>query len=116
MTDLIFPKTRPRLVAAPREGLCLGFANTRSWRGSAEPTDALGSFADVVAWCEAAKLLDRTSAAGLARWGARSKREAVAAFEETIAAREMIYRLFSATASGGAASDADLGMLIRLLE
>ena len=116
MTDLISHKTRARLVPAPREDLCLGFANTRFWRGSEQPTEALGSFADVVAWCEAAKLLDRTSTVRFQRWGARGKGEAAAVFDEVIAAREMIYRLFSATASGGAVVDADIEMLNRLLE
>jgi predicted RNA-binding Zn ribbon-like protein len=116
MTDLIFHETGGRLVQAPREDFCLAFANTRYWRGSAEPTEALGSFADVVAWCEGAKLLDRASAVGLQQWGARRNGEAAALFEEVIAARETIYRLFSATASGGAVIDADVEMLNRQLE
>jgi len=115
MTDPIVRMTHARLVPAPREDLCLEFANTRFWRGSEQPTEALRSFSDVVVWCEAAKLLDRTSAAGFERWGARSKDEAAALFDETIAGRETIYRLFSATASGRAVLTADVDVLNRLL-
>jgi predicted RNA-binding Zn ribbon-like protein len=116
MTDLTPQMARPRLVPAPRDGLCLEFANTRSWRGSEQPTERLQSFADVLAWCEGAKSLDRTAAARLRKWGEHHKSEAAILFSEVVAAREAIYRLFSAAGSCGAVFGADADALNRLLE
>lgn len=108
--------TRDRLVSAPREDLCLDFANTRYWRGTAPPSETLHGFADLIAWCEAAGSLDRASAAELLSWGARHHDQAAALLDETIAAREAIYGLFAAAASGHAAASADIATLNRLLE
>ena len=108
--------TRDRLVAAPREDLCLDFANTRYRRGTAQPTETLQNFADLVAWCETAGALDRAGAAELLAWGARHQGQAAALLGEAIAAREAIYGLFAATASGHDAADADIAALNRLLE
>lgn len=115
MTDLTSQTAPGRLVPAPRDGLCLEFANTRSWRGSEPPIEKLRSFADVLAWCEAAKSLDPTAKAGLQKWGERHKSEAANLFSEVLAAREAIYRLFSASSSGGAVFGADAEALNRLL-
>jgi len=115
MTEATRPKTRARLIAAPHEDLCLEFANTRSWRPSEQPIEMLHAFADVLAWCAATKSLDQATAGELQQWGQRSAREAAALFDEAIAAREAIYRLFSATATGGAPSGADVEALNRLL-
>jgi predicted RNA-binding Zn ribbon-like protein len=94
----------------------LEFADTRSWRGSEQPTESLQSFGDVLAWCEGAKSLDRTAAAGLQKWGQHHKNETAALFREVVAAREVIYRLFSAAGSGERFSGADIEALNRLFE
>jgi predicted RNA-binding Zn ribbon-like protein len=116
MTDFIPQTAPPRLVPAPRDGLCLEFADTRKWRGSGRPRETLQSLADVLAWCEGAKSLDRTAAAGLQAWGEQRKSEAAALFREVLAAREVIYRLFRAAGSGKAVSGPDIEALNRLLE
>jgi predicted RNA-binding Zn ribbon-like protein len=116
MTDLIPQTARSRLVPAPREGLCLEFADTRSWRGSEQPAERLQSFADLLAWCEGAKLLDREAAKELQRWGERHKEAAAALFHQAVATREVVYRLFSAAGSGEAVSRADAEALNRLFE
>ena len=73
-----------------RPDLCLDYANTRYWRGQAAPTETLGGPADLAAWAKAAK--------------PPSPRE----FEQAIALREMLYRLFDAQAQGKPAAPRDL--------
>lgn len=73
-----------------RPDLCLDFANTRYWRGQAAPTETLNGPADLAAWTKAPK--------------APSPKE----FEQAIALRETIYRLFDAQAQGQAQGKAAL--------
>src|SRR5215472_1128051 len=115
MADPARLHTGARLIPAPAEDLCLDFAGTRYWRGSEQPTETLQSFADVVAWCEAVKSLDHAAAVELKSWERSHAGEAASIFAEVIATREMIYRLFSTTASGGRIARAELEMLNRLL-
>jgi predicted RNA-binding Zn ribbon-like protein len=73
-----------------RPDLCLDYANTRYWRGQPAPTETLKAPADLAAWARAAK--------------PPSPRE----FEQAIAVREMLYRLFDAQAQGKPAAPRDL--------
>jgi predicted RNA-binding Zn ribbon-like protein len=73
-----------------RPDLCLEFANTRYWRGQSAPTETLSGPADLAAWAKAPK--------------APSAKE----FEQAIALRETLYRLFDAQAQGKAAQVRDL--------
>jgi predicted RNA-binding Zn ribbon-like protein len=76
-----------------RPDLCLEFANTRYWRGQTAPTETLSAPADLAAWTKAPK--------------APSAKE----FEQAIAVRETIYRLFDAQAQGKPAAPRDLEAL-----
>src|SRR6185312_8856957 len=76
-----------------RPDLCLDFANTRYWRGQAAPTETLNVPADLAAWTKAPK--------------APSPKE----FEQALALRETIYRLFDAQAQGKVTSTRDLEAL-----
>jgi predicted RNA-binding Zn ribbon-like protein len=76
-----------------RADLCLDFANTRYWRGQSAPTETLSTPADLAAWTKASK--------------APSAKE----FEQAIALRETIYRLFDAQAQGKAVAPRDLEAL-----
>jgi predicted RNA-binding Zn ribbon-like protein len=67
--------------------LCLDFANTRFWRGSAAPTERLGSPADLAAWCAEAGL-------PAARWDA-------AGLAAALELREAVYRLLGAVPAAG---------------
>jgi predicted RNA-binding Zn ribbon-like protein len=87
---------------APADDLCLEFANTRYWRGSAEPTETLSDLADVLRWAE-------TACAGRVRTGDLSL--PAGAFDEVIALREVVFRLFADLAGGRAIAPADLGAL-----
>jgi predicted RNA-binding Zn ribbon-like protein len=68
-----------------RPDLCLDFANTRYWRGQEVPTETLNAPADLAAWAKAHK--------------PPSEKE----FDQAIAVREALYRLFDAQAQGKAA-------------
>ena len=65
-----------------RPDLCLDYANTRYWRGQAIPTETLNAPDDLAAWAKAPK--------------APPPRE----FEQALALRESIYRLFDGQAQG----------------
>ncbi|MBM3554222.1 MAG: hypothetical protein FJX47_01535 [Alphaproteobacteria bacterium] len=79
-----------RLVRPPREGLCLDFANTRYWRGSAVPTEDFPDLAAVLAWC-------RTNVPPL---GASPKNLGPEALARARELREGIYAVFFAIAQG----------------
>jgi predicted RNA-binding Zn ribbon-like protein len=104
-----------RLVPAPADELCVEFANTRSWRGSAPANETLNGLGDVLAWCERTKSIDAHAVTTLEAWANRHETEAAQLFEAAVAAREMIYRLFSATAAGRAVGERDVDALNRLL-
>lgn len=106
---------RMRLVAAPSEDLCLVFANSLSWRPSDQPVEKLHAFADLVAWCQTAQSLDPAGADQLRQWAQHNTRVAANLFDEAIATRETIYRLFSATAENSQPAAADIETLNRLL-
>ncbi|HEY0418418.1 MAG TPA: ABATE domain-containing protein, partial [Acetobacteraceae bacterium] len=95
----------------PPEGLCLDFANTRCWRGTATPTEELRGPGDLLRWCEKASVLDPNCLAGLVqRWAAHPS-EAHAAHARAIMAREAIYRVFLAASRGSAPDATDLAAL-----
>lgn len=99
------------LIVAPPEDLCLGFVNTRSWRGMATPSEELHGLDDVLAWSTGTGGLDAAIAEDFsAKWQARSV-EAADAFAEAIALREMLFRLFGAVATGEPADQGDLDAL-----
>ena len=91
------------VIPAPDADLCLNFANTRYWRGSATPTE------DLTRWTICCVGPKRRSGCR-PRWCSVSlgKRRF---FEAAIALRETIHRCFSATASGRAPAEEDLGAL-----
>jgi predicted RNA-binding Zn ribbon-like protein len=109
------PDKRPThavALAPPAEDLCLAFANTRYWRGRAEPMETFNGFGDVLAWLErnsgsAPALLSRVRA----RAAERPATAAQAAAAEAIALREAIYRLFTAVATDHAVAPSDLEQL-----
>jgi predicted RNA-binding Zn ribbon-like protein len=91
--------------------LCLDLANTVSWRASARPIERLERAVDLVRWARQAGVLTARDGLRLVgeirRHPARSDR-ALAAVR---AAREAIYRVFSALADGEAPDDADMARL-----
>ena len=80
-----------------RPDLCLDYANTRYWRGHAIPTETLNAPDDLAAWAKAPK--------------APPPRE----FEQALALRESIYRLFDGQAQGRGPAPRDLETLNQAL-
>ena len=86
-------------IAAPAEGLCLDFVNTRYWRGSLAPTDELTGFQPLLGWLKAKGGIDETL---LKSADAQSKSDPAKAdglLSEAIALREALHRLFAAAAT-----------------
>jgi predicted RNA-binding Zn ribbon-like protein len=93
-------------ITAFEEDLCLAFANTRYWRGSAAPTESLVDPAALFGWCERRAGVARTLVRALAR-----DADAAALMTQALALREAIYRLFAATALNQALPGGDLTRL-----
>jgi predicted RNA-binding Zn ribbon-like protein len=105
------PNAETMLVSAAGEAICLGFANTLAWRGSAAPIEALRDFAALLAWAETHAALPAQVAKSLAEWASDQRSKSQEALAEAIAMREAIYRLASALASGAAVNDRDFAVL-----
>jgi predicted RNA-binding Zn ribbon-like protein len=101
----------PPHAPAPPDGLCLDFANTRYWRGTASPTEELQVPADLLRWCEARQMLDPETLRRLRAWWEGHPADAEAGFAGAIALREALYRIFAAVAAGALPASADLEAL-----
>jgi predicted RNA-binding Zn ribbon-like protein len=91
------------------DDLCLGFANTRYYRGGDAPTETLAGPEALLAWCRSAALLSAGGAKALRR--AWRNGAGAATFRDGLALREAIYRIFFSTAEGKAPAPADLQAL-----
>jgi predicted RNA-binding Zn ribbon-like protein len=80
------------VIPAPDADLCLSFANTRYWRGTATPTDELGRPDDLLRWIEKVERLPAALLRGFDR--------SATIFAAAIELREAIHRCFAATAAG----------------
>jgi predicted RNA-binding Zn ribbon-like protein len=103
------------IVSGFREDLCLAYANTLCWRGGPAPVEQLGNGEALLAWLAGPGGLGGPAFGKLAARARRRPAEAGALFDEAIALREAIYRIFRALAEGAQANDADLAMLNRAL-
>lgn len=100
---------------APRRDLCLDFANTLAWRGSA-PSESLHGLADLVQWCASSGGLLAGAIDGDGDWAECHPARAAAIFRGAMALREAIYRIFHAVARGGAPAEQDLSELNQALK
>lgn len=98
------------VVPAPRDDLCLDFANTRYWRGSDPATETLNVPVDLIDWAASAGA-DPVLAAALRRRWDEDPEGAARAFERTVREREAIYGVFAALAAGGGPAEDDLEAL-----
>ncbi|MGB3562801.1 MAG: ABATE domain-containing protein [Thermoanaerobaculia bacterium] len=94
--------------------ICLDFANTVGDRPSST-NEYLTSYSDLLAWGRQAGLIDSALVRRLERRAARHKDEAVQVFDEAIALRECVHRIFSALAAGSRPAVRDLTALNRAL-
>lgn len=104
------------ILPAGRTELCLDFANSLCWRGSATPQEALAGLPELLRWAtEHAGIPDAVTAEA-APWPQAHPGRAGRLFTEAIALRETIFRLFSAVAAGAAVAADDLATLNAALE
>ena len=101
------------LVSAVGEDICLGFANTLAWRGSAAPVEALADFAALLVWAQASAALPPPAARELARWAREHPSKAAQVFAEAIVLREAIYRIASSLTCGEPIRSRDFAALGR---
>ncbi|MGB2964538.1 MAG: ABATE domain-containing protein [Anaerolineales bacterium] len=81
------------------EKLPLNFANTMNWHASAQPTEKLKSYSDLISWSWAIGLLDEKQAQYLLKEAENHPSETSVVLEKAIELREIIYRIFSAVAN-----------------
>ena len=101
-------------VVAPRSAMCLDFANTVAWRGSA-PAESLHGFSDLVKWCSEVGSIAASVAHQIRKWPDKHPKRATEIFTEALALREAIYRVFHSVALGAKPDEADLDILNRAL-
>jgi predicted RNA-binding Zn ribbon-like protein len=97
------PHRTDQVIPAPATDICLMFANTRYWRGTALPTEELQSADDVLRWAAQAGHLP----AALVKRFERSAE----LLDEAVEVRESIHRCFAAAAASRAPPVDDLGVL-----
>jgi predicted RNA-binding Zn ribbon-like protein len=93
--------------------LCLDFANTLNGHGKTPLHEYLAGYTDLVVWGQKAGILAASEAAPLIRNAERRSSEASEAFDQAIALRETIFRVFSAHALGKLPTAADIERLNR---
>lgn len=110
-----FDKERSRTTSLVLKGerLCLDFTNTKSGRGSSHELDHLQTFDDLMAWAEHAGIFLRPRGDALRAVASERAAEANFAFQEAIALRETLYRLFTAIAERVPAPEEDVIALNR---
>jgi predicted RNA-binding Zn ribbon-like protein len=99
------------LIPPFREDLCLAYANTLFWRGSAAPTEKLHGFADLMAWLEQSAGLGAAAAQPLKAWAREHPKKAANLFADAVDLRESVFRIFSAFAADAPVRDADFAAL-----
>lgn len=90
----------PVLISTVREDLCLGYANTLSWRGRETPVETLQDLAGLLAWLEKSGGLGVGATRAVANRSRGQPKQAARVFAEAIALREVMFRIFSAFAAG----------------
>lgn len=98
------------VVPAPRDDLCLDFANTRFWRGSEPPTETLNAPGDLLDWAEAAGGIPAVVAALRGRWRG-DPGEGQRRLDEALRLREALFGVFAADAAGAEPAADDLATL-----
>ncbi len=96
-------------VRATSDELCLTFANTRYWRGRAEPTETLVRPEDLLRWAAENAGFDADTAARL--HGKAVTRGAEKWLEQAIELREALFRVFARIAASNAPASGDLDLL-----
>jgi predicted RNA-binding Zn ribbon-like protein len=103
--------TPDEAVPAPDDDLCLAYADTRYWRGTAAPTEELHGPEELLQWAASKERLPRPLIDRFRAWWRERPDEASAGFRDAIALREEMFRCFAATAAGRPPPDEALAAL-----
>src|SRR6266567_871109 len=103
--------TADETVPAPDDDLCLAYADTRYWRGTAAPTEELHGPEELLEWAATKERLPRLMIDRFSAWWRERPDKAAAGFEDAIALREAMFRCFAATAAGRSPPDEALAAL-----
>jgi len=95
--------------------LSIDFTNTVNSRWSGEAQDKFSNYRDLVAWARQAGLTGEAEARRLVRAAERNPEAAKRALNEATDFREVIYRIFQATALEQPPANADMGAFNRKL-
>jgi predicted RNA-binding Zn ribbon-like protein len=105
------PPTTDDVIPPPDDDLCLAYANTRYWRGTASPTEDLHDPNDLLRWAASAERLPSTLIDRFSDHWRKRPDIAAASFSEAIGLRETIYRCITAIAADRLPSAEDLTAL-----
>src|SRR5438477_12373251 len=83
---------RSTLIPAPKDDLCLAFANTLSWRGSPGPRESLGDIDDLLGWLANTAKMPADAIATAGNRLRRHPHNAAALFADAVALRAAIHR------------------------
>ena len=86
----------------------LDFANTAGWHAGDEPTERLTEYGELLGWARHAELLSERERQALAAVAEEHPRKAAQALKHAVEVRELVYRIFTALAQGGAPAAGDL--------
>jgi predicted RNA-binding Zn ribbon-like protein len=103
--------TVPLSIVPSGEDLCLDYANTLCWRGSAVPAEALSGLNDLLNWLGGSAGMPQQVVEEAREWALDDPDRTARLFSEAIALREATYRLFAAVASGDPVAEDDLTAL-----
>jgi predicted RNA-binding Zn ribbon-like protein len=84
----------------------IDLVNTVDWTGRGLENERLGDYDRVTRWAEGAGVISARLGATLRKRAAAHPREAEAAYQSTLRARELLARLFGEIANGGASAEA----------
>lgn len=115
--NLPLPAASPGpVLPAPRDDLCLDFANTRFWRGSEPPTETLTTPQSLLDWLETAIGADPRVVAALRQRWSDDPETARQALEAALRLREAIYAVFASVSDGTAPTPDALAALNAALD
>jgi predicted RNA-binding Zn ribbon-like protein len=88
--------------------LCLAFVDTVRWHLGQHPQECLTSYADLLAWCQRAQLLDEAQVQSLLAAAAARPDLAGAVLQQAISFREALYHVLLATVAQRPPDQVDL--------
>jgi predicted RNA-binding Zn ribbon-like protein len=86
----------------------LDFANTAGWHAGDQPTERLTEYGELLGWARHAELLSERERQALTALAEEHPRKAAQALKHAVEVRELVYRIFTALAQGGAPAADDL--------